>query len=176
MPRSASHPGPPRLRSCAPKKYGGAPDLRHQKGGGIVPQTHRFGHPWPNIKRRVAALPARQSLPLSPPAPFPLLGKGERRVAAAKPAGQGPRCGHGRRVATARPRAYAASSAYVLTQAIAHPQNPCDLGKINESASFWSGKQLVYDSTIPVPAAVRRDQKKRPVAVITRGRPEPNPP
>ena len=83
----------PRLTSCAPKITGGATDVRHQKGGGIVPQMHRFGHPWPNIKRRVAALPARQGLPLSPPAPFPLLGKGERRVAAAKPGSPGPRHG-----------------------------------------------------------------------------------
>ena len=31
-----------------------------------MPQPHRFGHPWPNIKRRVAALPARQEFPLPP--------------------------------------------------------------------------------------------------------------
>ena len=129
----------------------------HQEAGRCAPGTPR-----------VTPIPPR---PLSPG------GKGERRVAAAKPGSPGPRCGHGRRVATARPRAHRGIiHAYVLNPAIACPQNPCDLGKIDESASFWGGIRLVNNGTIPVPPDGPAGQKKWPARVHqTRGRPGPNP-
>ena len=152
-----------------------------------------MGHPDPPRGRGIHTAKGK---PHPPPRPLPLLGRGaeggggkagRRRLApVAWPAALARTCNEKRlcvrrphpvadRVADMQNHTIIRSFTYVFNPSIACPQNPYDLGKIDESALSWDGIALVYFGTIPVPADISPERELARPGVSDPGGPGPHP-